>query len=193
MGIFKLTAYHGTDKSVSENIVQTGFRCKSNEEHWLGEGIYLYVDKALAEWWTTRPTQKHGRDISKPVIIECYIEADDERVLNLCTLEGYIKYIDLYNTFFRDWAYECRPQQEVSFKQLRCAFFNYIFMMYGIDVIVAPFVLPDQPYMPQYAKERYGEEMHILYTEVQVCIRENAQSVIKKKMVLNVERREANV
>ena len=186
MGIFKLTAYHGTDKNVADNIVQAGFHCKPNKEHWLGDGIYLYTDKSLAEWWTTKPTKKHGTDITQPAIVKCSVEIDEERVLNLCTLEGYVKYIDLYNTFFRDWTYACRTQQEVSFKQLRCAFFNYVFMMFGIDVIIAPFVLPDQPYMPQYAKEQYGKEMHILYTEIQVCIREDAQSIIKEKAVINL-------
>lgn len=192
MGIFKLTAYHGTDKSVASDIVETGFHCKPNKEHWLGEGIYLYIDKALAEWWTTKPTKKHGTNITQPVIVECSVEVSEDRVLNLCTLDGYKKYIDLYNTFFRDWAFKCRTQQEVSFKQLRCAFFNYVFLMYGIDVIIAPFVLPDQPYMPQYSKEEYGKEMHILYTEVQVCIREDAQNIIKRKEIIIVEGSEIN-
>ena len=96
MGIFKLTAYHGTDKSVASDIVESGFRCKPNNEHWLGEGIYLYIDKALAEWWTTKPTKKHGTNITQPVIVECSVEVSEERVLNLCTLGGYKKYIDLF-------------------------------------------------------------------------------------------------
>lgn len=186
MDIFKLTAYHGTDKSIAENIVHTGFRCKPNKEHWLGEGIYLYIDKSLAEWWTTKPTKKYGTNITKPVIVKCFIEVDQERVLNLCTLEGYKKYIDLFNTFFRDWTYNCRPQHEVSFKQLRCAFFNYVFLRFDIDMIIAPFVLPDQPYLPHYSKEKYGKEMHILYTEIQVCIREGAQSIIKDKSIIKL-------
>lgn len=192
MGDFKLIAYHDTDKSVAPDICENGFHCKSNKEHWLGDGIYLYIDKSLAEWWTTKPTKKHGTDITQPVIIECSLEASENRVLNLCTLDGYKKYVDLFNTFFRDWAFECRPMEEVQIKQLRCAFFNYIFAVYGIDVIIAPFVLPDQPYMPQYNKEQYGNEMHILYTEIQVCIREDAQSIIKGKKVMTVERSKGN-
>ena len=100
MGTFNLTAYHGTDKSVANDIVTSGFRCKPNKEHWLGEGIYLYIDKSLAEWWTTKPTKKHGIDITEPVIIECAVEANEDNVLNLCTLDGYTKYVNLYNTFF---------------------------------------------------------------------------------------------
>lgn len=190
MGTFKLIGYHGTDKGVAESIVHDRFRCKPNKEHWLGEGIYLYVDKSLAEWWTTKPTKKHGTEITSPAVIECSIETDEDRVLNLCTLDGYKEYVNLYNSFFRDWTYQLRPKNEVSFKELRCAFFNYVFLLYGIDIIIAPFVLPNQSYMPQYANEQYAKEMHILYTEVQVCIRESSQDIIKNKIIIELDRRD---
>ena len=62
-----------------------GFRCKPNKEHWLGEGIYFYTDKSLAEWWTTNPTKNHGIEITVSAIIECLIEVPNDKVLNLCT------------------------------------------------------------------------------------------------------------
>jgi hypothetical protein len=188
VGTFKLTGYHGTDKSVANSILNEGFLCKKNKEHWLGEGIYLYIDKSLAEWWTTKPTQKHGIDIKNPVVVECEIELDESRVLNLCSLDNYEKYISLYNSFFREWGYGYRPTGEVSFKELRCAFFNYVSLVFQIDVIIAPFILPNQPYMPQYANTQFANEMHILYTEVQVCIREDKQSIIKRKNIIELER-----
>lgn len=183
MGIFKIKGYHGTDSSVVDDILRVGFKCKENKEHWLGEGIYLYVDKSLAEWWTTNPTNKHGVEIHEPAIIECSLEVEEDRVLNLCTLDGYRKYVNLYNSFFRQWAYNAKDEEEVNIKQLRCAFFNYLLLLYKVDVIIAPFILPGQPYMPQYHNEKYAKEMHIMYAEVQICISEKKQEIIKNKTV----------
>lgn len=188
MGMQKITAYHGTDLSVVEDIIHNGFHCKFNKEHWLGEGIYLYKDKSLAEWWTTNPTNKHGIEIKNPAIIECSIEIEEDRVLNLCDLQGYKKYVNLYNSFFREWAYRARPEEKVNFKQLRCAFFNYVFLMYDIDMIIAPFILPDQPYMPEYLNSLYANKMHIMYCEIQICICESQQYIIKRKDVHSLKR-----
>ncbi|MBQ7133614.1 MAG: hypothetical protein IJO20_03870 [Ruminococcus sp.] len=183
MGQTEIKVYHGTDQGVVDNILRSGFRCKPNKEHWLGEGIYFYTDRSLAEWWTTNPTKKHGIEITNPAIIECTIKVDDDRILNLCTLTHYEKYVDIYNSFFRQWAYQSQPDAEVNFKQLRCAFFDYLHMLFKVDVIVAPFILPDQPYIPPCHNERYANNMHIMYAEIQVCVRESAQELIKEKVV----------
>ncbi len=179
----RIIAYHGTDQSVVDDIMRNGFKCKTNPEHWLGEGIYFYQDRSLAEWWTTNPTKKHGIEVTKPVIIECEIEVDNEKLLNLCSLSGYYKYVDIYNSFFRQWAYQSKPKEQVNFKQLRCAFFNYLHMLFDVDVIIAPFILPDQPYIPPYYNEQYADNMHIMYAEIQICVQETAQSCIKNKIV----------
>ena len=119
MGTTIMTVYHGTDQSVAQDILRQGFRCKENKEHWLGEGIYFYIDKSLAEWWTTNPTTKHGMAINNPAIIECTIEVDEDKVLDLRTLKGYEKYVDLYNSFFRKWAYHSKPNEEVKINVIR--------------------------------------------------------------------------
>ena len=190
MGMFKITGYHGTDLSVAEDILRNGFHCKNSKEHWLGDGIYLYKDRQLAEWWTTNPTEKHGMTINDPVIVECFIETDEERVLNLCALDDYKQYVNLYNSFFREWSFRAKSKEETNFKQLRCAFFNYLLLMYDVDIIIAPFVLPDQPYMPQYFNDTYANKMHIMYTEIQVCIAESKQEIIKQKIVHKLAKEE---
>ncbi|MBR3809179.1 MAG: hypothetical protein IKK46_02615, partial [Clostridia bacterium] len=54
---------HGTDASVVNDILKNGFIYKPNDEHWLGDGIYFFLDENLAEWWTTNPTKKSGMHI----------------------------------------------------------------------------------------------------------------------------------
>lgn len=183
MGLYQAIGYHGTDKSVADDIVNNGFTCKTNKEHWLGDGIYLYQDIELAKWWTTNPTKKHGIEIKEPVIIECHIEVDEDKVLDLTTLQGYKNYVEKYNSFFNVWAYRAKSNSKVNFNQLRCAFFNIILLSNDIDMIIAPFILPDQPYMPQYFSNTYANEMHILYPEIQICIAEEEQQIIKKREI----------
>lgn len=186
MGLYQTIGYHGTDMSVAEDIVKDGFTCKTNKEHWLGDGIYLYQDIELAKWWTTNPTKKHGMEINKPVIIECQIEVEDDKVLDLCSLQGYKSYIEKYNSFFNTWAYHAKAYSKVNFNQLRCAFFNFILLTSDIHMIISPFILPDQPYMPQYFSDIYANKMHILYPEIQICIAEAEQDIIKKKTILEL-------
>ncbi len=179
MAKIKFKAYHGTDASVVNDILKNGFIYKPNDEHWLGDGIYFFLDENLAEWWTTNPTKKSGMHIQDPAIIECTIEIEEEHLLDLRNLKNYTNYVDLYNSFFREWAFRARDEK-VNFNQIRCAFFNYISKVYSVDAIIAPFIVPEQPYMPQYRDTKYADEMRIMYTEIQLCINKS-QSVIKTK------------
>lgn len=42
MAKIKFKAYHGTDESVAQAIVENGFISRPNREHWLGEAL-LYL------------------------------------------------------------------------------------------------------------------------------------------------------
>lgn len=178
--------YHGTDEKAAKRIIKDGFICKENSEHWLGNGIYFYNDKSLARWWTTNPTNKFGIHIEKPAIIECTIKIEEERVLNLCTLDGYKNYVALFDDFFKTTFYEHRPDNELDFRKLRALFFNYILILNKVDMIVAPFFMPDQPYLPK-QKNPYFEKMHILFTEVQICLKEDKQEYITEKRIIEVD------
>ena len=56
--VLKLQVYHGTEFEIAQKICKEEFICKKNLEHWLGNGIYFYLDKPLAKWWTTNPSKK---------------------------------------------------------------------------------------------------------------------------------------
>ena len=182
----KIKGFHGTDKAVAEDLLHNKFSCKSNDEHWLGNGIYFFVDKSLAEWWTTKPSKKYGTKIDNRAILECDIEIDESRVLNLCSLEGYKKYADLFNHFFSNVFYENRPDELLDFKKIRALFFNHLFLCKKIDMVIAPFIEPEQPYLPHFDNENYFKEMHIMYTEIQICFHEKYQDVIKTKSLIEV-------
>ncbi len=93
MAKIKFKAYHGTDESVAQAIVENGFISRPNREHWLGEGIYFFLDKNLAEWWTTNPTKKSGMRIQTPVVIECTFEIETDKIFDLRNLTDYNNYV----------------------------------------------------------------------------------------------------
>lgn len=180
MAKIKFKAYHGTDESVAQAIVENGFISRPNREHWLGEGIYFFLDKNLAEWWTTNPTKKSGMHIQTPVVIECTFEIETDKIFDLRNLTDYNNYVTNYNNFFCVWLKNAKGIR-MNTKKLRCGFFNFMWGAYEIDAIIAPFILPDQPYMPQYMDQELANEMHIIYPEIQMCIDPNSQNLITKK------------
>lgn len=184
----KIVAYHGTDMSVAKNIVNDRFICKHNKEHWLGDGIYFYPDLSLARWWTSNPTSKFGVTVEEPAIIKCEIEIDEDRILNLSELSGFTKYIGLMNDFFGvALSDRRRPSEKIDYTKLRCAFFNYVFIRNEVDLIVAPFSTASQPYFPISKNKTLFEHMNIMYTEMQICLREDCQDVIIAKNIIGGE------
>ena len=135
------------------------------------------------------PTRKFGSEIKKAAIIECTICIDESRVLNLCTIDGYKKYIIMFNEFYKEQFYKHRAITEINFNKMRAIFFNYLKILDEIDLIVAPFLIPDQPYMPSETSP-YSPQMHIKYTEVQICLKEDKQQYIINKRILEGDENE---
>jgi len=172
----RLKCYHGTDLNNAEKILNKGFICKINEEHWLGNGIYFYFDHSLAHWWTSDPTNKFGVEIKHPAILECMINVDENEVIDLRKLEHYKKFADEYRrVFFPLYFKEFDGKIDESSKKLRCTFCDYIHDKFKCKAIVGTFNTRDQPYIPNYG---FGfSEFNIQYFETQICIFE--QSAIK--------------
>ena len=38
-----LEAFHGTDNRYVASILKSGFICKPNKQHWLGNGVYIFI------------------------------------------------------------------------------------------------------------------------------------------------------
>ncbi len=181
----EIVCYHGTDETYAKAIIQDEFKCKHSNTHWLGNGIYFFTDCSLAKWWTSNPTKKFSSRITKPAIIACEISVEEGRVLNLCTLAGFEEYVQYLHAFF-DLITDSRARaiENVNYEQIRCAFFNYMLLQDTVDMIIAPFLKPDQPYFPPIKNENLFNNMHIMYTEVQVCLKETRQDLIQEKRII---------
>ena len=182
------TIYHGTDVEAARKIIVEGFKTKPSKEHWLGNGIYFYFDRSLAEWWTTRPTNKFGTSIQHPALVKCGISVEEERVLDMRKLKNYLQFVDKYRKEFWPYVINGRitvTEKDAKFfdeKQLRCAFCDYLFNRYELDAIVGTFDLQGQPYLPE--PNTYGEyfdTFNLRYIETQFCVK-NKEIITKTEV-----------
>jgi Poly(ADP-ribose) polymerase catalytic domain. len=184
--IILLEAFHGTDMKYVENIIKHGFLCKQNDSHWLGNGIYFYLDYSLANWWTTNPTNKFGVKITDAAIIKCQIEVSENDILDLRKLSDYQTFVNIYRDDFLPFLQEGslknanHKNHYVNIKKLRCTYCDYLNLYYNYKMIIGTFHLPKQPYMPS----KYGKlyrKFDICYIESQICIFD--QSIIINKVI----------
>lgn len=182
----KITCYHATDRACAVDIIQNRFLIKANMEHWLGDGIYFFTDKCLADWWLKNPSGKYGVKITNPVIVKTTIDIPKEQVLDLRNLDEYTETInDLKKYFGRMFAVNVSDLSRVpiNWKQLQCAFFNYYKEYKHKTLIIGSFDSEEQPY-------RNGNNGNVLdfsdlqYVETQVCLQESAQNYINSKEIL---------
>ncbi len=184
-----LEAFHGTDISNVDSILKSGFKCKPNKQHWLGNGIYFYMDYSLAQWWTTNPTSKFGVNVKNGGIIKCNIIVnDDEYILDLRKLNDYTKFVDIYRKEFIPFLFRgeltTKEHEIIDIKTLRCTYCDYLRSKYKYKLIIGTFYIPTQPYMPMECG-KFFDTFNISYIESQICIFDS--SVISSKELVSKE------
>jgi len=185
-----LEAFHGTDIRNVDSIIKSGFICKPNKQHWLGNGVYFYMDYSLAKWWTTNPTNKFGVNIINAAIIKCKIRAKNDKILDLRRLKDYTKFVDIYRNEFLPLLFQgeltSTNDEIIDTKTLRCTYCDYLNIKYNYKLIIGTFYLPTQPYMPKdYGK--FFETFNISYIESQLCVFDS--SIISSKELVSIDRR----
>lgn len=160
----EFNAYHGTDQKYLHSITINGFKCKENDEHWLGNGIYFFIDYDLAKWWTLIKHSKFGNNVDTPVVIEVELSCDSDDIVDLRVLENYNWIYKQYNEFHRNLL--CCGSHKLTSNKLRCAFFDWLKEEYDIKVIVAGF----QKNSPSYLQGNLLDVFNIPYVEYQVCV-----------------------
>ncbi|MCM1297387.1 MAG: hypothetical protein NC311_17760 [Muribaculaceae bacterium] len=171
-----IKVFHGTDYNLALQIQDSEFVVKKSDSHWLGNGIYFYVDEALAKWWTTNPTEKFGSSIKDPAIIRSTISIDNSRILDLRKRDDYERFIRWEDEFNR-LLIENR-NDDLDWHIYRCALFDSIFNYKDIDMIIGCFDANEQPYISE-AMFCLLKKLHLAYPEVQVCIKPSSQKYIK--------------
>ena len=170
-------AYHGTDESYLPDILKNGFRANKNPTHWLGNGIYFYLDYELAKWWTTNPTSRFGSPIKNPVVIRASIHSTAKNTLDTRKLDDYRYLAELYEEFWAELT-SGTVTKSINELKLRCMFFDWIHSNFVYDIFIAGFEKPQKPYGGDTLKYKFK----IPYVEYQLCVFEN-ELIIQKERV----------
>lgn len=172
-----LTSYHGTYAHLVPCILKNGFRCRRNEEHWLGNGIYFFLDIELAKWWATGPTKSFGSlsmnnslksGNNKPAIIKALIDSNDVNTIDTRNLEHYQWLIDLYPDFEAAMKEKNPHFEKVDCRKKRCAFFDWLHSEYPIDIVIAGFIKMKKDNYDKISPLYYN--FRIPYIEYQLCV-----------------------
>ena len=87
-------AYHGTLQSHARDIVTQGYTYSVGNEHWLGDGVYFFIegigyspDKAAELWAEFRAHKSHTQFCAS---IKSLVNVDDSDMLDLTSYEGIV-------------------------------------------------------------------------------------------------------
>lgn len=180
-----LTLYHGTDATVAKKIASDKFVPKPSPCHWLGNGIYFYFDRSLAEWWTTNPTSKFGCRVSEPALLKVEVEINETEILDLRKFDTYVEIANEFERFFTE-LYIPFHRETISEMQIKCLFFDWYFLTNkNIKMIIGDFYSLDQPYFEHNERDFY-EHTNLLFGETQVCLKTEHQNIIVSKEVVEI-------
>lgn len=173
-----LVLYHATDASCVDSILKSGFICKNNPSHWLGNGIYFYLDRSLAEWWATNPTSKFGVTITDKRILKVNLSFDEKTVLDLRTLTGYEDCVCGLHTFDKVAELNLKTGIPNEIEKYRCAFFDWGFSTVGYSCVIGSFSHDNKAYLKSLPKHDLEQlsDFNLPFVETQVCVK---QGIIK--------------
>lgn len=109
VGILKeLDCYHGTDRGSYLKIKKNGFEFSFRNNHWLGNGIYFFLDDIdKAKWWA-----EQAYYIKEPVVLNIIISLLGEELFDI-DMEKNLKELDGFAMDFKN----CLIQNKVQIKE----------------------------------------------------------------------------
>lgn len=177
------TAYHATDRSNVTSILQNNFIFHPKDTHWLGNGVYFFLDKMLAvSWGNNCPTTKYGA-IKKPAIIEVVVYANDDFVCDMRKLQTYNQVKKAFDIF---WQSACKARctatyDEDFFEKLECAFFNWLTAKWNLECIICNFQKRGMPIVKSEATDIFTR-FRLTYTETQMCVKDVSDIIERKEI-----------
>ena len=192
-----IRGYHGTFENAVEDILSSGFKTEFREDHWLGQGIYLYTNFELSKWWIQTKIEKLLLN-EEPAVIEVICKSDI-KVLNLDDFEGLNFFYSAFQKVFEqlkelDFTVTLKkgssPKDKI--KNL-CFALDLIKKEYYIDVVINTFLKANPSYGEFNTKEFEKEYLPfgLNYKETQICISDN-DCIDTKKCVYPIKEYEYN-
>jgi len=177
------TAYHATDKKKVQSILDNNFIYNYHDDHWLGNGVYFFLDAGLAyQWAENPPTDKYGQ-IENPAIIQAEIEIDSDHVADLRNLDDYNYAKQAFDAYLKKMSKK-KSAGGLSMATLRCGFFDWFVEEYDVYCVIA--YLDERKSLPVYTE--HGDvfkKFKIPYLEVQMCVSQSSCIITRQNKQLS--------
>ncbi len=189
--------YHGTFESAVEDIISSGFEAKVREDHWLGQGIYLYTNFALSKWWVQTKIERLLLNEEEAVI-----EVKCKRNIKVLDLDDFGGLNFFYNAFSEVFEQLKQLNITVTLKKGSsskdkvknlCFALDLIKREYDIDAVINTF-LKENPSYGEFNTKEFEKEYFpfgLSYKETQICISNN-DCIDTKKCVYPISEYEYN-
>jgi hypothetical protein len=84
--------FHGTTKESLDKIINNKkFEYEYRDNHWIGNGIYFFInDEGKGRWWAGNTVKKKAKEgiVAEPSVLYMLIKIERQRLLDLNTEEG---------------------------------------------------------------------------------------------------------
>lgn len=150
--------FHGTTMESYNKILESKkFTFKPRENHWLGNGVYFFLDDVMkAEWWAQMAVEKelrnHKRKESSPCVLYIEAKVDIDKVIDLNNEKGQM-ILNQFISYLKENKIEIsvKPNQKLSKKQqehfFRCAVMDLLVESEGFKASCYLFPNDDKPYI----------------------------------------------
>lgn len=167
-----LWGFHGTtDENFIEIKNSRKFKINKRNNHWLGNGVYFFLnDRLKAKWWsemTVRNMRKHSTCNSyvKKAVICCQIKVKNKKILDLDTKDGKIK----LKNFIVELK-DIKPQfleKNIDEHELLCITIDLMVRYYKYDVVKYNFIdKNDDINLSRFGIEGHGQQATVFNQDV---------------------------
>ena len=86
--MFEKQGFHGTSADEAEGLLKTGFNIVEDEELYLGNGAYFFIGGIGDPCQDALDYVTNIKKEKNPVVVKADISAEEECVLDLCSVDG---------------------------------------------------------------------------------------------------------
>ena len=164
-------AYHATDQNNAVLIQYEGFKFHHNDEHWLGNGVYFFIDEALAKKWVEKQPKSFNK-IKNGVVLHVVIDVDESFILDLRNYDDYM----IVKEYFEEYVKILEQEDDLSIycsnKKLLCTIFDELKKEYELQCVISNFSERSNT-LPKQLKDKREElwrSFHMPFVETQICV-----------------------
>ncbi len=184
--IVSLSGYHGTSSVHRKSIEELGFdpeKTLERKDHWLGQGVYFFLDQEQAKWWAGNAVAKLRNTQSFQLVYQSDIQVERERYLDLDNNLELEKFITAAIALSRSSEGQYQDGKVPIFDEakFRGVYFDYYKAENNISVIRRTFSKNAVRYCGAIRSEsdlelqrKFLDAMGISFGETQICVSDKA-------------------